>query len=80
MGPVFSINGDHINASNFQAEPIGNWKALSDNAWEKGFQGACQYVAGEYEIFYNYNEEGLVSSMLFYEPALKRSGYIEVPG
>ena len=80
MGPVFSINGDHINASNFRAEPIGNWKAISDNAWEKGFQGACQYVAGEFEIFYNYNEEGLVSSMLFYEPALKRSGYIEVPG
>ena len=80
MGPVFSINGDHINASNFRTEALSNWKALSDNAWEKGFLGACQYVAGDYEIFYNYNEQGLVSSMLFYEPGLKRSGYIEIPG
>ena len=80
MGPVFSINGDHINASNFCSEALDNWKAVSDNAWEKGFLGACQYVAGDYEIFYNYNSDGLVSSMLFYEPSLKRSGYIEIPG
>ena len=80
VGPVFSINGDHINASNFRSEALDNWKALSDNAWEKGFLGTCQYVAGDYEIFYNYNSEGLVSSVFFYEPALKRSGYIEIPG
>lgn len=80
MGPLFSINGDHINASNFRTEMLDNWKALSDNAWEKGFLGACQYVAKDYEIFYNYNSEGLVTGMLFYEPGLKRSGYIEIPG
>ena len=80
MGPVFSINQEHINASNFRTESLNNWKALSDNAWENGFLGACQYVAGEYEIFYNYNSEGLITGTLFYEPELKRSGYIEIPG
>ena len=80
MGPLFSVSGDHINASNYRTAAVGNWKTLSDNAWEKGFLAACQYVAAEFEIFYDYNEEELVKSMLFYEPEVKRSGYIEILG
>ena len=77
-GPVFSINGDHINASNYRTASVSSWKTLSDNAWEKGFTAACQYVTDDFEIFYDYDENGLVTQMLFYEPGLKRSSYIEM--
>lgn len=78
MGPLFSINGGHINASNYQTAEISAWRNLSDNAWEKGYLAACQYVAEDFEIFYDYNEDGLITDMLFYEPALQRRAYIEI--
>ena len=78
MGPLFSINGGHINASNYQTADISDWRLLSDNAWEKGYLAACQYVSGNFEIFYDYNEEGLIKDMLFYEPSVKRKSYIEL--
>lgn len=78
MGPLFSINGSHINASNYQASDISDWRLLSDNAWEKGYLAACQYVSENFEIFYDYNENGLITDMLFYEPSVKRKSFIEL--
>ena len=78
MGPLFSINADHINASNYQVANLSDWQSLSDNAWQVGYRAACQYVAEDFELFYDYNEEGLITDMLFYEPNLKRKGFIEI--
>ena len=78
MGPLFSINGSHINASNYQASDISDWRLLSDNAWEKGYLAACQYVSESFEIFYDFNENGLITDMLFYEPSVKRKSFIEL--
>ncbi|MBQ3373150.1 MAG: DUF5050 domain-containing protein [Oscillospiraceae bacterium] len=78
MGPLFSINGGHINASNYQTADFSNWRSLADNAWEKGYLAACQYVSEDFEIFYDYNEEGRIDKMLFYEPSVKRRSNIEL--
>ena len=78
MGPLFSINGGHINASNYQTSDISDWRLLSDNAWEKGYLAACQYVSESFEIFYDFNENGLITDMLFYEPSVKRKSFIEL--
>ena len=78
IGPLFSINGSHINASNYRMAELEDWRALSDDAWQNGFKAACQYVSKDFEIFYDYNDEGLITDMLFYEPAIKRSGFIEI--
>ena len=78
IGPLFSINGSHINASNYRMADLEDWRALSDDAWQNGFKAACQYVSKDFEVFYDYNDEGLITDMLFYEPAVKRSGFIEI--
>lgn len=78
MGPLFSLNGSHINASNYRSFELSSWHLTADDAWEKGYTAACQYVSGDFEIFYDYNSEGLITKMLFYEPSLKRPGYIEL--
>ncbi|MDO5444317.1 MAG: DUF5050 domain-containing protein [Eubacteriales bacterium] len=78
MGTRFSINGDHLNASNYRTVPLGSWDTLSDNEYEAGYTSACQYVSESFEIFYDYNSEGLVDRVLFYEPSFKRSSYIEL--
>lgn len=78
MGPRFCLNGEHINASNYKSAALSQWQSLSDDAWEVGYTAACQYVAEEFEIFYDYDKEGRIEKMLFYEPALKRPGYIEL--
>lgn len=77
MGPLFCINQDHINASNFQSADLSAWQSLSDDAWQTGFRFACEYVSPEFELFYEYNTEGLITGMFFYEPSLSRRGYIE---
>ena len=78
MGPLFSINGEHINASNYQTADLSDWRSLTDNAWEIGYRAACQYVSEDFEIFCDYNEEGLIEKMLFYEPSVKRRSDIEL--
>ena len=78
MGPRFCISGNHLNASNYKTVPLSQWEELSDNAWEVGYTSACQYVAEDYEIFYDYDDQSRITKMLFYEPALKRPGYIEL--
>lgn len=78
MGPRFCINGDHINASNYKTVPLTQWETLSDNAWEAGYTSACQYAAEDFEIFYDYDAEGRIDKMLFYEPSVRRAGYIEL--
>ena len=78
MGPRFCISGNHLNASNYKTVPLSQWEELSDNAWETGYTSACQYVAEDYEIFYDYDDQSRITKMLFYEPALKRPGYIEL--
>ena len=78
MGPLFSLNGSRVNASNYQSFALSAWRTVTDDAWEKGYTAACQYVAEDFEIFYDYNSEGLITKMLFYEPSVKRPGYIEL--
>ena len=78
MGTRFAVNGDHINASNYRTVPLKEWKSLSDDEYEAGYTAACQYVAENFEIFYDFNEEGFVNRSLFYEPGVKRAGYIEI--
>lgn len=78
MGTRFSINGDHINASNYKTAPLSAWQTLEDDQYEAGYTSACQYVTADFEIFYDYNEDGLIDRVLFYEPAEKRPGYIEI--
>lgn len=78
MGPLFSLNGRRVNASNYQTFDLSSWRTVTDDAWEKGYASACQYVSENFEIFYDYNSEGLITKMLFYEPSVKRSGYIEL--
>ena len=77
MGPRFSVNGSHLNASNYSTVQLEQWTELADSVWEEGYTSACQYTADGWEIFYNYNKEGLITDMLFYEPVLRRAGYIE---
>lgn len=77
-GTRFCINGDRINASNYRNESLSDWNLLSDDEYETGFTSACQYVSGNFEIFYDYDTEGLVSKVLFYEPDVKRASYIEL--
>ena len=77
LGPRFSINGERVNASNYQSCSLELWQSLTDTAAE-GFSSACQYVSEEFEIFYDYNAGGLIEKMLFYEPSQKRADYIEV--
>lgn len=77
-GTAFSINGSHINGSNFKTVPLDSWYTLSDNQYETGFTAACQYVSDSFEIFYDYDDAGLINRMLFYEPAFKRASYIEL--
>lgn len=78
MGTRFSINGDHINGSNYRTEKLENWRELEDDQYEAGYTSACQYVSENYEIFYDYNENGLIDKVLFYEPDVKRAGYFEL--
>ena len=78
MGSLFSINGEHINASNYQTADFSDWRSLTDNAWEIGYRAACQYVSEDFEIFCDYNEEGRIEKMLFYEPSVKRRSDIEL--
>jgi len=78
MGTRFCINGDHINGSNFQSVPLKAWNTLQDDQPEKGYTAACQYVAAEFEIFYNYDSNGFIEKALFYEPSVKRAGYFEL--
>lgn len=77
MGAHFSINGEHLNACNGRSVALSVWETLSDDVWEAGCTSACQYVSKDFEIYYHYNSEGLITEMLFYEPAQKRPGYIE---
>lgn len=77
MGPLFSINGGHINASNNRTEKMSDWRLLEDNAWEVGYLSACQYVAKDFEIYYSYNVDGLITEMFFYEPEILRKSLIE---
>lgn len=78
MGTRFSVNGDHLNASNYRSALLSEWDTLSDNEYEVGYTAACQYVSENFEVFYDYNSEGLVDRVLFYEPSVKRSSYIEL--
>lgn len=78
MGTRFCISGDHVIASNYRSVPLEEWDTLSDNEYEVGYTAACQYVSENFEVFYDYNSEGLVDRVLFYEPSVKRSSYIEL--
>ena len=78
MGTRFAINGNHINASNYKTVSLENWRNISDDEYEVGYTAACQYVAENYEIFYDYNSEGLIDRELFYEPDVKRADYMEL--
>ena len=78
MGTRFCVNGDRINASNYKTVPLEDWKSLSDDQYEVGYKSACQYVSENFEIFFNYNDDGLIDKVLFYEPAEKRPSYIEL--
>lgn len=75
-GTRFSINGDHINGSNYKTYKIKNWKMLDDRQYEIGYLSACQYVSEQYEIFYNYEVEDLVHEICFYRTADGKSSYI----
>lgn len=77
LGPRFSINGSRISASNHQSAALSAWQTLSDTAYT-GYTSACQYVTENFELLYDYNAEGKIESMYFYEPLQQRSGYIEV--
>ena len=80
-GTRFSINGDHINGSNYKTYKLKNWKMLDDRQYEIGYLSACQYVSEQYEVFYNYEVEDLVHEICFYRTADGKNSYIpRIPG
>ena len=77
MGTRFCISGDHINGSNGASVPLSSWNTLSDTQYETGFLSSCQYVSENFEIFFRYNDDGLIEETVFYEPDVMRESSFE---
>lgn len=75
-GTRFSINGDHINGSNYKTYKIKNWKLLDDRQYEIGYISACQYVGGDYEVFYDYEKEDIIDKIAVYRTVDGKNVYL----